>query len=136
MPGFQTAILAEAAFYIAFASGNPNAMNPIWADDPSVVCIHPHGERLQGYSAVIESWNAILPGMSEVIVRPVDAIVVTRSNLSIHHLRELLYVEGQRRGVVLATNIYRQTSAGWQMIAHHASPDPSPPPILESPGIH
>lgn len=136
MSGFESAISAEHSFYQAFERGDLQLMTQVWADDPNSVCVHPGGGRLQGREAILESWGEILSSVSGLIIRTTDLVLLDRGHFSLHHLREQFYVEGQRRGVILVTNAYRQTSEGWQMVLHHGSPDPSPPPTLESIGVH
>jgi ketosteroid isomerase-like protein len=136
MAGYESARAAEQAFYDAFGQGSLSAMTEVWADDPDIVCVHPGGERLQGREAVLESWGEILGAMRDVVVRITDVVVLSQGRVAVHHAREQLFVDGQRRGVILATNVYRQTTQGWQMVLHHGAPDPSPPPALESGALH
>ena len=136
MAGYESAQAAEQAFYGAFEKGSLALMTEVWADDPDIVCVHPGGERLQGREAVLESWGEILAAMQDVVVRATDVIMLGHGKLIVHHVREQLFVDGQRRGVILATNAYRLTTEGWQMVLHHGAPDPSPPPALESAGLH
>jgi len=136
MAGFESAQAAEQAFYTAFERGSLTLMTEVWADDPDIVCVHPGGGRLQGREAVLESWSEILAAMQDVVIRATDVVVLGHGKLVLHHVREQLFVDGQRRGVILATNAYRQTAQGWQMVLHHGAADPSPPPALESAGLH
>jgi ketosteroid isomerase-like protein len=48
-------------------------------------------------------------------------------DLAMHVVHEQLAVRGEddQQPPVVATNIYRQTPAGWRMILHHASPTPT-----------
>ena len=136
MAGYETPEAAEAAFYQAFEQGNLELMTSVWADDPDILCVHPGGERLQGREAVLESWGEILGAMRGVVVRATDVVALGQGKVQIRHVREQLYVDGQRRGVILAVNAYRQFSQGWFMVLHHGGPDPSPPPAHESVGLH
>ncbi|MHC3994730.1 AmmeMemoRadiSam system protein A [Thiomicrolovo sp. ZZH C-3] len=116
---------AEAAFYRALEYGDLEAMLGLWAEDEAVVCIHPGGERLQGSSAVAKSWREMLAGQpimrfeQEAVQRTGDA------QLSVHTLRERIFVGSQLAGVALTTNVYRHEAGGWRMLMHHASPDPA-----------
>jgi len=136
MTGFESPEAAEMAFYQAFEQGDQDLMTAVWADDPDILCVHPGGERLQGREAVLESWGEILAAMRGVVIRATDIVVLGQGTVQIRHVREQLYVDGQRRGVILATNAYRQFSHGWLMVLHHGTPDPSPPPAYESVGLH
>jgi ketosteroid isomerase-like protein len=136
MAGYESALAAEKAFYDAFSQGSLGAMTQVWADDPDIICVHPGGERLQGREAVLESWGEILGAMRDVVIHITDVVTFGQGRVAVHHVREQLFINGQRRGVILATNAYRQTTEGWQMVLHHGAPDPSPPPVLESGVLH
>lgn len=136
MNAFGSAHEVEAAFYRAFEQGSQELMTDVWWDSPAVVCVHPGGERLQGAAAVLASWRGILEAMRGVVVRITDVVEIVEGNLAVHHLREQMFIGGERRGVMLATNVYRNTEGGWRMLLHHAAPDPEPPPLPASAGLH
>ena len=50
---------------------------------------------------------------------------------------EIRSAEGVRAGYVVATKVYRKTSQGWRLVAHHASPGSTdaPPDISEAPSV-
>ncbi|WP_345987018.1 AmmeMemoRadiSam system protein A [Sulfurimonas sp. HSL1-2] len=121
---FPTPQAAEAGFYGALERGDLEAMLSVWADDEGVVCIHPGGERLQGREAVAGSWRAMLAGQQGVHFELEDVQTTREGLISIHSLRECVYVDGQLAGMALATNVYRQTQEGWRLFMHHTSPDP------------
>ena len=59
----------------------------------------------------------------------IDGIrTILTDDLAIHLVNENIEVVdgGGRRFVVLATNAYRRTDAGWRIVLHHASPTPEP----------
>jgi len=136
MATFPSPEAAEAAFYEAFQAGDPQAMREIWHDGPESVCIHPGGSRLQGSDRVLESWDDILPSMRGVVVHPTEVTRIPGNELVVHILRENLYVNGERRGVMLATNGYRFDGQSWRMVLHHASADPEPTPEPQDDRIH
>ena len=47
-PYYATSRDAEQAFYAAFQKADLAEMMQVWADDDSIVCIHPMGPRLDG----------------------------------------------------------------------------------------
>ena len=49
----------EAAFYDAFERADLNLMMAVWADELSIVCIHPQGPRLAGPAAIRDSFTDI-----------------------------------------------------------------------------
>lgn len=96
----------------------------------------PRGERLLGTDVILESWDDILPNMRGVVIQRTELNVIAGQDLVIHTLRENLYVSGERRGVMLATNGFRLEGDSWRMFLHHASPDPDPPPARDAGRIH
>ncbi|WP_018952134.1 nuclear transport factor 2 family protein [Thioalkalivibrio sp. AKL12] len=136
MATFPSPESTEAAFYAAFQAGDAQGMREIWHDNAECVCIHPGGERLQGTDIILESWDDILPGMRGVIVHRTQVTAIPGEDLVLHVLRENLYVQGERRGVMLATNGYRHDGESWRMVLHHASPDPEPTPEWPTGGVH
>jgi hypothetical protein len=59
--------------------------------------------------------------------------------VSVHNLVERITVSGDMRAhLVLATNVYVLTTAGWRMLMHHASPMPpsAAPPETVSGTVH
>jgi len=135
---YESSEQVEAAFYDAFERADMDAMREVWANDKGICCIHPGGERLDGVAAVMDSWAGILSGGPILRVRLSHRRVRVSGDLAVHTLRENLYVESALRGVALVTNVYRRSESGWQMVLHHAAPDPNPPDI-EPPapgGVH
>ncbi|WP_019569577.1 MULTISPECIES: nuclear transport factor 2 family protein [unclassified Thioalkalivibrio] len=125
MAKFSSPEAAEEAFYGAFEAGDPEAMRAVWQDTPDCVCIHPGGERLQGIELVMDSWDDILASMEDTVIRRSGLTVLGGSDLVTHVLHEHLYMGGDLRGMVLATNAYRFDGRSWRMVLHHASPDPT-----------
>jgi len=96
----------------------------VWATDLPVVCVHPMGPMLTRLSTIRESWKEVFshgPGMAFEVA---NRVVSAGEDLSVHWLHERIsHGPGmRRRGLVLATNVYRRTEKGWRMVAHHASP--------------
>ena len=121
---FATPEAVEAAFYDAFERRDIDAMMAVWANQDGIVCIHPGGERLEGVAEVRSSWERIFASES-----PFAFIISgTRStrceSLSVHLVKERIVVGGVTRGVMLASNVYQRFGNNWQLIVHHASPQP------------
>ena len=85
---------AETAFYAAFERGDLQAMMTVWAEDETIVCVHPLGPLLR----------------------------TTDDSVAVHIVYEHIELPGQRPQAVIATNAYRRAHSGWYMILHHASP--------------
>ena len=124
---FGSAQEVEAAFYAAFRTSDLEAMMFIW-DDDEAVCIHPFGERIEGKSAITQSWQMIFAHDAQLRFTLSDPWVFSGDSHAIHLVRENISVEesdGGKTMVVLATNAYRRVGDGWRMILHHASPAPA-----------
>ena len=124
---FGSAQEVEAAFYVAFQKSDLEAMTLIW-DDHEAVCIHPFGERLEGKSAITQSWQMIFAHNVQLRFTLRDSWVFSGDSHAIHLVRENISVDesdGVKTMVVLATNAYRRVDDGWRMILHHASPAPA-----------
>lgn len=125
---FYSAEEAEAAFYRAFERHDLDAMMSVWADEASVVCVHPGGPMLIGREAVRASWEQILAGSGTLSFVVQEVRREARDGLAVHVVQEHIRSGDEPAGPpVLATNVYRLTDRGWRMILHHASPSPRPP---------
>mgnify|MGYP001812872567 CR=1 FL=1 len=122
-PHFLTPDDTEAAFYNAFRRTDLGVMGSVWLLGEQSRCVHPGGDLLQGYGAVLESWRSIFAGaqMPTVRVRVLDRF--DAGTLSIHLVEEHIGPAGQDEDLtrVLATNTYLQTTDGWRLILHHAT---------------
>jgi ketosteroid isomerase-like protein len=121
---FATASEAEAVFYGSIEAGDLDMLMQVWADDDGIICIHPGGERLAGREAIRRSWAAILGNAATIRFVLTDEQITGDDDLVVHNLKENIELDDGTRGVMLATNIYRQVSGSWQLIMHHASPQP------------
>jgi uncharacterized protein (TIGR02246 family) len=114
---------AETAFYTAFEHGDLQAMMTVWAEDETIVCVHPLGPLLIGRKAIQHSWKTIFArsvNMKFTIDRQLRTV---DDSVAVHIVYEHIELPGQqRRQAVIATNAYRRTHSGWYMILHHASP--------------
>jgi ketosteroid isomerase-like protein len=116
---------AEAAFYQAMEKADLPSMLSVWAEDEEIVCIHPGGNRLVGIDAVRESWRQIFAPGPRMRFQLLDVRVQGGRMLSVHNLYERITLTGELRAhLVLATNVYVLTPAGWRMLMHHGSPLP------------
>ena len=124
---FGSAQQVETAFYAAFQKSDLEAMTLTW-DDYEAVCIHPFGERIEGKSAITQSWQMIFAHNVQLRFTLSDSWVFSGDLHAIHLVRENISVDesdGVKTMVVLATNAYRRGDHGWRMILHHASPAPA-----------
>lgn len=114
---------AETAFYAAFERGDLQTMMTIWAEDETIVCVHPLGPLLVGRKAIQQSWKAIFARSANMKFTIDRQLRTTDDNVAVHIVYEYIELPGQqRRQAVIATNAYRRTDSGWYMVLHHASP--------------
>lgn len=137
-PEFATPEAAEAAFYDAFERADLGAMMSVWADDESIVCIHPMGPRLLGRHAVENSWRGILAGGPSMRFHITDLHATHHALVAVRCVHENILHGAQfsQRSVMIATNIYQLTDHGWRIILHHASPSLAGPPASPEPPGH
>lgn len=127
-PCYATSRDAETAFYDAFQRASAELMMKVWADDDTIVCIHPMGPRLSGRRAVAQSWEQIFASGTPMRFELTEVACTLDGDLAVHCVHENIR-HGPRlsqRSLVLATNIYRSGDRGWRMIVHHASPGVAP----------
>ena len=121
---YATPADAQRAFYRAFEQADLSAMMAVWAEDEDVICVHPGGPRLTGLAEVRESWRQIFSQGPQLKFRLTKEIVQPGRAISVHNLFEHVSIVSDSRPAtaVLATNIFLNTSRGWRMLMHHASP--------------
>lgn len=125
---------AEAAFYEALENCDIEAMMSVWAEDEEVVCVHPGGPRLVGYTMVREAWQRVFASGNKLRVRLSQQATVSTPFAMVSTLLEHIGTANNENlnAPVAATNIYVRGALGWRMVAHHASPVP-PSSIAEAP---
>ena len=119
---FESATDAQHAFYDAFQRCDIEDMMAIWANDESIVCIHPAGPRLYGPDDIREGWEQVFKNPSKWNFRLSNGQCVEDESLSIHQVQENIYEHDRIKGIVIATNVFHNTDHGWRMMMHHASP--------------
>ena len=116
----------EAQFYEALQRGDIEKLMLLWADDDEIVCVHPGGSRLIGAAAIRNSFEAIFANGGGIPVRPEQVHRVSMLSAALHHLVELVAVQGAgiatQTAWVVVSNFYVKTALGWRLVAHHASP--------------
>jgi uncharacterized protein (TIGR02246 family) len=113
---------AETAFYAAFERGDLQAMMTVWAEDETIVCVHPLGPLLIGRKAIQHGWKAIFAGSANMKFTIDRQLRTVDDSVAVHIVYEHIELPGQRPQAVIATNAYRRAHSGWYMILHHASP--------------
>ncbi|GAB4349535.1 MAG: nuclear transport factor 2 family protein [Gammaproteobacteria bacterium] len=136
---YESADAAESAFYVAFERGDITAMMSVWADNDSIVCVHPLQRPLYGIEEVQRGWEQIFTGEPSMEFRLTRLHEIVSESTAVHIVEENILVGEDREphAPVLVTNIYQKGPSGWRMVLHHASPAPRGPlraPNME-PGI-
>ena len=114
---------AEEAFYEAIANGDLDALMATWSDDDEIVCIHPTGQRMEGTSAVRESWSAILENNPRFSVSVHRKVCWESMLISVHSVIETLFLEKDQtpHGPMLSTNVFIRGIHGWRLLSRHTS---------------
>ena len=124
----------EAAFYEALERCDIEAMMAVWAEDEEVVCVHPGGPRLVGYTMIREAWQNVFANGTRLRVRLSQQTAVSTPFAMVSTLMEHIGTADNENlsAPVAATNVYVRGALGWRMVAHHASPVP-PSSVAEAP---
>jgi ketosteroid isomerase-like protein len=118
---------ANARFYRALEGLDLQAMDRLWAHDGWVRCVHPGWDILVGWQTVRRAWEQIFANTRWLRVTPttVEATVIGDVGVVVCSENITATTEGDVGvAVAQATNLFRRTRDGWQMIHHHASPAP------------
>ena len=134
---FESALEAEASFYGALEKSDLAGVMSAWADDESVVCIHPMGSALEGQAAVRDGWQVICDSGQSLSFNVTSVRYEETDDLAVHVVREEITMAGEppREALMLATNVYRRTDDGWRMILHHSSPGASGESVSSGPVV-
>ncbi|MEQ8666583.1 MAG: nuclear transport factor 2 family protein [Rhodospirillales bacterium] len=111
-------LLANEAFYAAFAKGDCGAMEDVWSSTADITCIHPGWPALNGRHAVMDSWRSILQSHS-----PFIAVADAEARI----IGDVAYVicnEHLEPGTLIATNMFAYENDTWKMIHHQAGITP------------
>lgn len=133
---FTDSLQVEESFYQAFRSRSVGLMKDVWDKTDEIICIHPGSPRIYSFDLIIASWEQIFSAQSGTMIDISDPVYKLQDDVSIHYVKETLSVNDKPVASVYATNIYQQTSDGWKMIAHHASPAFSDSEVKINPGLH
>jgi ketosteroid isomerase-like protein len=134
---FESAMEAEAFFYEALQRGDLGEVMAAWADDETVVCIHPMGPALEGQAAVRDGWQVICESGQSLSFNVVSVRYEESGQLAVHVVREEITMAGKppKEALMLATNVYRNTEEGWRMVLHHSSPGASGESVSSGPVV-
>ena len=109
---------AQFSFYEAFSNQDMEAMANIWSSHPSVRCVHPGMESLNGIEDIMRSWAEIFMQGDAFTIQPSR----TRIDISGQTALCSCIEETPGGGQLECLNVYRREGGGWKMILHMASP--------------
>ncbi|GGS84750.1 nuclear transport factor 2 family protein [Streptomyces chromofuscus] len=140
--------LANTAFYEALERGDFEELSTLWltpsdlgvdetyhdpADTGVVSCVHPGWPVLTGRGEVLRSYALIMANTDYIQFFLTDVHVSVTGDTALVSCTENILSggpapeDGDGPGplvgqLVVATNVFRRTDAGWKLWSHHASP--------------
>ena len=110
-------LAANAAFYQAFADGDIEAMDELWARALPVACIHPGWPALHGRRDVMSSWRSILLDGDPPEIRCEGARAALLGAAGF-----VVCIERIGGEALVATNVFALEEGIWQIVHHQAGP--------------
>ena len=123
-PATGSADDVEVEFYESLQRGDIDRLMGLWSDDDEISCVHPGGPRLVGAVAIRASFEAMFAN-GTIDARPEKVRRLDTHSTAVHSVLERVRVpgpQGETFAWVVATNVYVKATAGWRLVAHHASP--------------
>ena len=117
---------AEKACDASFQHQDVELMMSVWSDDVDITWIHPGGSRLEGQTHIRVSWEQIFSLDNGIKFEINQKRVQIENDITIHHVIENIYMDGELQSEIIATNVYRKSHNSWYMVLHHASPELRP----------
>ncbi|CAJ1946270.1 unnamed protein product [Cylindrotheca closterium] len=125
---------ANSRFYDAFSKKDPAAMESIWLQDRSCICIHPSHKPLVGAKNIMSSWRDMFESSNGSFQRswmePQEVRITVQATTAIitceEHVFTRRFVRGKTRETELvnklqATNVFRKIGGKWYLSYHHSS---------------
>jgi ketosteroid isomerase-like protein len=123
-------LAANERFYAAFNARDVAAMAALWDDGGPVACIHPGWRAITDRHEILESWRAIFEGggPARIEARAPEAMVLGGHGAGGAGTTGLVVCyESIGEALLVATNVFRSTEAGWRLVHHQAGPCNEPP---------
>ncbi len=125
MPRFNSPADVQAHFYHAIETGDAEAMMLVWPENEDLVCIHPGAPRLDERELIAQSWQQILVDGPSLSFAFSEEHQLEQPMLAVFTARVEVSLDDEWIDTLTTTNVYRNSDAGWHMVVHHASPDPT-----------
>jgi hypothetical protein len=119
----QAVLFANEAFYRAFADGDLDAMDAMWAREAPVACIHPGWNLISGRDEVMESWRSILESANRPAVRNHGARAFLYGDTAF-----VICYEALEEGFLVATNVFVVENGALEDGASSGGPHGAPRP--------
>ncbi|SEG30615.1 SnoaL-like domain-containing protein [Actinacidiphila yanglinensis] len=126
---------ANQAFYDAIEHSNLDELEAVVLTGPlaeSVSTVHPGWPVLRGRSEVMRSYALIMANTEYIQFFLTDVEIAVDGDAALVTCTENILTGGPAEedgsagslvgGLVVATNVFRRTSEGWRLWAHHGSP--------------
>lgn len=108
-------LLANDAFYAAFAQGDATAMDDLWARHHAVACLHPGWPPLDERDKIMQSWRGILANPP----KPPIAVLNPRAFL-LGETGVVVCWEAIGQVHLVATNLFVREAGRWRMALHQS----------------
>ncbi|HEY4135860.1 MAG TPA: nuclear transport factor 2 family protein [Alphaproteobacteria bacterium] len=108
-------LLANEAFYAAFARGDAAAMEDLWAQEHPVACLHPGWPPLKSRDQVLQSWRGILANPP----RPAIVVLEPRAFL-LDGAGAVICWEAIGDVHLVASNLFVREQGRWRMALHQS----------------
>ena len=118
-PEDEVILFANEAFYTAFASGDVDAMDKLWAHEHPCACLHPGAPPLMDREEIMMSWQHILADTGVTSIEMHSAKVIASGDVAL-----VVCIEALAGGALVATNGFILEDGQWRMILHQAGPCP------------
>ncbi|MEM8720167.1 MAG: nuclear transport factor 2 family protein [Cyanobacteria bacterium P01_G01_bin.39] len=121
----EAVLAANEAFYNAFTNRDLSAMNLLWWQGSTSICIHPGSSPILGWEDIRNSWQAIFQNTASLEIDIEIINVEVDQALAYVVLREVVLQSNQGRrmkATSLATNVYQKMAQKWYLVSHHGSP--------------
>lgn len=111
------ALFANEAFYLAFAEADFAAMQQVWSERESLVCIHPGWAALTEREEVLASWEAILGNADQPKISYYGARAIALGDCV-----AVICYEELAGSVLVATNIFVDEGGRPRLLQHQSGP--------------